>query len=115
MDGDDGDPLGGRPAEPETAIVTMVFDTTDPDALLGALSKYVVLTRGEPGCRNVDLCGSSTRPNRLVVVQKWVSEAVARAHFDSPLTVEMATACDGILAAPPDIDILVGLSAHDWA
>jgi hypothetical protein len=29
--------------------------------------------------------------------------------------VEMAKACVGLLAAPPDIDLLEGLSAHDLA
>lgn len=113
---DDGERPVTEPAgEPETALVTMVFDAAEPDALVAALSKYVVLTRGEQGCRNVDLCSSFTTPSRFVVVEKWTSEAAARAHFDSPVMVEMAAACDGILTAPPDIDLLEGLSAHDLA
>ena len=42
----------------ELAVVTMRFDAADPASLLAVLSKYVVLTRMESGCRNVDLCVS---------------------------------------------------------
>ena len=77
-------------ADLELTIVTMRFDAADPAALLAILSKYVVLTRMQPGCRNVDLCGSVTAPGRYLVIQKWDSPAAQRAHFDSPEMVEMA-------------------------
>lgn len=99
--------------EAETTIVTMTFDATDADALLGVLSKYVVLTRGQDGCRNVDLCLSVTRPERFVIIQKWEHPDDQQRHFDSPEMVEMAEACVGILSEPPEIDLLEGLSAHD--
>ena len=102
-------------AEPETAIVTMTFDAGDAEALLAALSKYVVLARGLEGCRNIDLCASFTKPARFVVIQKWGSAPQAQSHFDSELMVEMAEACRGILTGPPQIDLLEGLSAHDLA
>jgi len=97
----------------ELAIVTMRFDAADADALLTVLSKYVVLTRNEPGCRNIDLCASVTHPGRYLLVQKWSSAEAQRAHFDSPVMVEMATNCTGLLSAPPDIDLWDGASAHD--
>jgi len=101
--------------EVETTLVTMVFDATDADALLGVLARYVVLTRQQRGCRNVDLCASVTHPDRYVVVQKWAHPDDQRRHFDSPEMVEMARACAGLLAAPPQIDLLEGISAHDLA
>ena len=91
----------------------MRFDAADPAALLGVLSKYVVLTRAQPGCRNVDLCSSYTQPGRFLVIQKWESPDAQREHFDSAAMVEMAMACDGLLTAPPDIDLWDGPSAHD--
>lgn len=97
----------------ETTIVTMVFDTTDEERLLPILAKYVVLTRGHPGCRNVDLTRSFTKAGRYVVIQKWDSPDAQAAHFDSADMVEMAQACNGILASPPAIDLLEGVSAHD--
>ncbi|MEN9646093.1 MAG: hypothetical protein RL238_2762 [Actinomycetota bacterium] len=97
----------------ELAVVTMRFDASDPAALLAVLSKYVVLTRMEPGCRNVDLCASYTHLGRYLVIQKWDSTDVQRAHFDSSIMVEMAQSCAGLLAAPPDIDLWDGPSAHD--
>jgi quinol monooxygenase YgiN len=99
----------------ELTIVTLGFDASEPDALLAVLAKYVVLARMEPGCRNVDLSTSVTRPGRFLVVQKWESPAAQRAHFDSALMVEMAESCRGLLASPPEIDLWDGLSAHDLA
>ena len=99
----------------EVTLVTLVFDASDPDRLLGVLSKYVVLSRMQPGCRNIDLCASVTNSARYVVIEKWESREAQRTHFDSPEMVEMAEACAGLLTKPPDIDLLEGLSAHDLA
>jgi len=101
------------PDEIDLAIVTMRFDATDGGTLLAILSKYVVLSRMQPGCRNIDLCASVTRPGRFLLIQKWDSPAAQRAHFDSDLMIEMARSCEGILASPPDIDMWDGPSAHD--
>jgi quinol monooxygenase YgiN len=97
----------------DLVIVTMQFDAADAGTLLGVLSKYVVLTRMQPGCRNVDLCSSVSRPGRYLIVHKWDSVAAQRAHFDSEVMVEMARSCSGLLTAAPDIDLWDGPSAHD--
>jgi quinol monooxygenase YgiN len=97
----------------DLAIVTMRFDSSDPGSLLAVLSKYVVLARMEPGCRNIDLCSSYTRPGRYLLIQKWDSPEAQRLHFDSPTMVEMAESCAGLLTGPPDIDLWDGPSAHD--
>jgi quinol monooxygenase YgiN len=110
---------GEGPSRPddhlELTIVTMRFDAVDPPSLLAVLSKYIVLTRMVDGCRNVDLCSSVTRHGRHLVIQKWDSPDHQRRHFDSPIMVEMATACTGILAGPPEIDMWDATSAHDLA
>ena len=111
-----GPPAGAPPADAgpvELAVVTMRFEAADPAALLGVLAKYVVLTRMEPGCRNVDLCASVTVPGRYLLIEKWDSYAAQRRHFDSPSMVEMAEGCAGLLSGPPDIDLWDGPSAHD--
>ena len=97
----------------EITLVTLRFQASDPEKLLGVLSKYVVLSRQQPGCRNIDLTASVTTAGRFVVIQKWESPEAQRAHFDSAEMVEMAEACVGLLAEPPEIDLLEGLSAHD--
>lgn len=97
----------------EITLVTMRFQATDPEKLLGVLSKYVVLSRQQPGSRNIDLTASVTNPGRFVVIQKWDSPESQQAHFNSSEMVEMAQACAGILTEPPEIDLLEGLSAHD--
>lgn len=105
------------PDEVELTIVTMAFDAAPAgvDRLLGVLSKYVVLSRQHPGCRNIDLCASVTTPNRFLIVQKWDSTEAQRAHFDSTDMVEMAASCRGLLVRAPAIDLLEGISAHDLA
>lgn len=99
----------------ELTLVTMAFEANDADKLTSVLAKYVVLSRQQQGCRNIDLCRSVTDPSRFFIVQKWESPEAQRRHFDSPEMVEMAESCRGILSAPPVIDLLEGLSAHDLA
>jgi quinol monooxygenase YgiN len=101
------------PEDVELTIVTLIFDAADPDRLQSVLAKYVVLSRGEEGCRNIDLAASATKPGRFVIVEKWDTPDAQRTHFDSAQMVEMARACDGLLANPPQIDLLEPISAHD--
>jgi quinol monooxygenase YgiN len=107
--------MAGQPTsdDVELAIVTMRFDAADADSLMAVLSKYVVLTRMQPGCRNIDLCASVTQPGRYLIIHKWGSVDAQRAHFDSEVMVEMAASCSGLLTRAPDIDLWDGASAHD--
>lgn len=97
----------------DLTIVTMTFDAVDPDRLQSVLARYVVVSRGHPGCRNIDLAMSSTRAARFVIVEKWGRPVDQQTHFDSADMVTMAEGCTGLLAAPPDIDLLDPISAHD--
>jgi quinol monooxygenase YgiN len=99
--------------EVDLTMVTMSFDALDPGGLQAVLARYVVLSRGEPGCRNIDLAMSSTRPNRFVIVQKWERPEDQQAHFDSAVMVTMAEGCKGLLAGAPEIDLLDAISVHD--
>ena len=101
--------------EIDLTVVTMQFDAIDSDGLMAVLSKYVVLARMQPGCRNIDLCASVSTDGRFLVTQKWDSPAAQRAHFDSALMIEMAQSCAGLLTAAPAIDLWDGVSAHDLA
>jgi quinol monooxygenase YgiN len=97
----------------DLTIVTMLLEASDRAQLEAVLARYVVASRSHPGCRNIDLCASATHPGRYLVIEKWDSPEAQRAHFDSGDMVEMARACQGILAGPPDIDLLAAVSAHD--
>ncbi len=112
---DDTDDLEIDDLEIDVVVVTLRFDAADEPRLLAVLAKYVVLTRMEPGCRNVDLVSSVTVPGRHLVVQKWDGFAEQQAHFDSELMVEMAQACGELLTGPPDVDLWSSTSAHDLA
>jgi quinol monooxygenase YgiN len=97
----------------DLTIVSLVFDAAEPERLAAVLAKYVVVARGEPGCRNIDLTASISRPGRFVIVEKWESPEAQRAHFDAPSMVEMAESCRHLLTRPPEIDLLDPISAHD--
>lgn len=99
--------------EVDLTMVTMQFDAIDPAGLQAVLARYVVLSRGHEGCRNIDLALSTTHPDRFVVVQKWDSPQHQRDHFDSADMVAMALGCEGLLKSPPQIDLLDPISAHD--
>ena len=99
----------------EMAVLTAAFTArADHESELAAvLSRYVVLTRGEASCRNVDLLISATESGRFLVIEKWDSADAARAHLDTPLMVDMAAAAVPLLAEKPKIDLLDTISAHD--
>ena len=105
--------VDARSEEVDLTMVTMTFDAIDPDRLQSVLARYVVVSRGHRGCRNIDLAMSSTKPNRFVIVQKWERAEDQRAHFDSPDMVTMAEGCRGLLGSAPSIDLLDPISAHD--
>ena len=105
----------GFPQEIELVVVTMSFDAADMASLIAVLSKYVVLTRMEPGCRNIDMVMSDTHVNRILVIEKWESPDAQNTHFNGTTMVGMATSCDGLLVNKPDIDRWQSMSAHDLA
>jgi quinol monooxygenase YgiN len=101
----------------EVAVLTGAF-TARPDRegeLAAVLARYVVMARGEPGCRNVDLLISATESGHFFVIEKWDSPEIARSHLDTELMRAMAEAAIPLLAGPPKIDLLDTISAHDLA
>jgi quinol monooxygenase YgiN len=111
-------PTNPTTSEVELTLVTLRFKASTSSSALslaGLLANYVVMTRGAPGCRNIDFCVSVSDPNVFVILQKWDSPDAQDAHFDSPMMVSMATGCMGLLAEAPQIELLEGISAHDLA
>jgi len=110
------DDTGGDPTtDLEPVMVIMSFRTEQPADLVDILANYVVLSRGRPGCRNIDLTASMTEPGRFVIVEKWDSAEHQRTHFDAEEMVSMARAAVPLLSAEPDIDLFEGVSMHDLA
>ena len=118
-DGPGGENSGGNggEADVEIAVLTARFDALPgaEEELLGTLSRYVVMTRHEPMCRNVDLVASVTRAGRFVVIEKWDSAAAVQSHLDSTLMAEMARSAIASVASKPEIDLYDSISAHDLA
>ena len=102
-------------ADIEIAVLTAAF-TARPERegdLAAVLARYVVLTRGEATCRNVDLLTSATQSGRFLVIEKWDSVEAARAHLDTSLMVDMAAVAVPLLAEKPTIDLFDTISAQD--
>jgi quinol monooxygenase YgiN len=99
----------------ELAVVAGVFDARPGrEAELSAvLARYVVVSRGHPGCRNIDLVTSLTTPGRFLVYEKWESPAHQRSHLGSPAMTELAGSATPLLAGPPDLGLYEAISAHD--
>lgn len=102
-------------ADIDLTVVTGVFDAAQgrESELAGVLARYVVVTRGEPGCRNVDLVASLLQPGRFLVYEKWDSPEAQAAHMAGPSTTEMAGAASTLLSGPPDLGLFAAVSAHD--
>jgi quinol monooxygenase YgiN len=102
-------------AEPEIALLTAQFDAKEgqESALAAVLARYVVLTRREPNCRNVDLVTSTIHPGRFLVVEKWEGDDEARAHLDTELMAGMAHDAVPLLEQQPMLDLYETISAHD--
>lgn len=101
----------------ELTIVSGAFQALDgrEAELATALARYVVLSRRESGCRNIDLVLSSTRPGRFVLWEKWDSDEAQRMHMASEATLGMAETTKPLVACPPELDIYEAVSAHDLA
>ncbi len=105
------------PDDVDLAVLTASFDAHEgaEEQLAAVLARYVVLTRTEDGCRNVDLVVSTTQRGRFLVIEKWSTPAAARAHLDGAAMTDMARAAIPLLAARPAIDLHDTISAHDLA
>jgi len=102
-------------ADVELAVLTVAFAARPDrvDDLAAVLARYVVLTRGEAGCRNVDLLASATESGKLLVIEKWESADAARAHLDTDLMTTMAREAVPLLAGKPAVDLFDAISAQD--
>ncbi len=99
----------------DIAVLTAAFDAKPgaEETLAGTLARYVVMTRHEPACRNVDLVVSLTHAGRFVVIEKWDSADDVQTHLDSSLMAEMAREALPSLAGKPVLDLYDTISAHD--
>lgn len=101
--------------EVEITVVAGLFQARSgkESELAAVLARYVVLTRAEPGCRNVDLVASASTTGRFLTVEKWDDPAAQRAHLDADPMVTMAKDATALLVTAPDLDIYEVISAHD--
>ena len=92
-----------------------VFDAAEGREadLAGVLARYVVVSRGEDGCRNIDLVASLLAPGRFLVYEKWDSPEAQAQHMAGPVMAELAEGVSPLLRGSPDLGLFMALSAHD--
>ena len=97
------------------AVVVGTFDARPGQGreVGGLLARYAVMSRGEPGCRNIDLVASLTTPDRFVVYEKWESLPAQAEHLSSPSFRELGETVAPLLARPADFGLYEAISAHD--
>jgi quinol monooxygenase YgiN len=97
------------------AVVVGTFDARPGQAaeVGGLLARYAVMSRREPGCRNIDLVASLTTPGRFLVYEKWESLPAQAEHLSSPAFRELAETVAPLLASPADFGLYETISAHD--
>jgi quinol monooxygenase YgiN len=81
--------------------------------LAGVLARYVVVSRTEEGCRNIDLVASLIVPGRFLVYEKWETPEAQAAHMAGATMAEMAQAASELVSGSPDLGLFVAVSAHD--
>ncbi len=99
----------------ELTVMVGVFDAAagrEAD-LAGVLARYVVVSRAEDGCRNVDLVASLLAPGRFLVYEKWESPEAQAGHMAGPVMAEMAEGVSPLLRGAPDLGLFMAVSAHD--
>ena len=97
---------GSSSPDVELSVVVGLFAAA-PGAesqLAAVLARYVVMSRGHDGARNLDLLASATTPGIFLVYEKWESAEAQRAHLDSEDAVAMAEAATPQLRAPPQLE-----------
>lgn len=99
----------------DLAVVAGTFlAKTDKGPELGyALARYVVLSRMEDGCRNIDLVSSVTVPGFFMVWEKWESHEHRKHHFEGAAARALAESVVDLVAEPPQFDVFDAVSAHD--
>src|SRR3546814_4020946 len=80
-----GGGMGSSDGEVDLTMELMRFDASDPARLKSVLARYVVLSRGHPGCSHIDLALSAPTATPFVVVQKWETPEAQRRPFDSEI------------------------------
>jgi quinol monooxygenase YgiN len=99
----------------ELTVMVGVFDAADGREadLAGVLAHYVVVSRAEDGCRNIDLITSLLTPGRFLVYEKWESPEAQAGHMAGPVMAEMAQGMSTLLREAPDLGLYLAVSAHD--
>lgn len=68
---------------------------------IAALTPTIEQTHDEPGCLSYALHRDAATPNRLVLVERWVSQADLDAHLGQPYVAQLGEVAAELLEEPP--------------
>ena len=99
----------------ELTVMMGVFDAAAgrEEDLAAVLARYVVVSRTEEGCRNIDLVASMLTPGRFVVYEKWESPDAQATHMTGETMAQLVEGVSVLLSGPPDLGLFLAVSAHD--
>jgi quinol monooxygenase YgiN len=81
------------------------------DAVVAAMQVAIPRVHDEEGCEMYAI--TEAADGRLVMIEKWSSQALLDAHGTSPAVHQLLADLDGHLVAPAEVTVLVPLPMGD--
>ena len=99
--------LGGG-EEPFVIAATLVAAPGRGNEVVAAIaqSKTIALSRAEDGCMAYQIGRDTDAPDRFVVHECWRDLAALERHLATPHFAAVGKSLEGLLAEPPEIQIL---------
>jgi quinol monooxygenase YgiN len=110
--------IRGKLADPSrsfTIIADMEAHAGRGDEIVAriAASQVIRLTRAEPGCLSYDLLRDADFPDRFVAYECWSDLAALQNHLATPHFAAVGESLAGLLAAAPEIRVLISTEGRD--
>ena len=87
-------------------VVVAVIIKAQPgrvEEVVTGFAPIIEQTHGEEGCLNYALHRDLNDPDKLVLIERWRSQADLDEHFTKPYMAQMGEMAAGLLAEPPTI------------
>ncbi len=95
------------PGKPFTMVVGLRTKEGAGEKVETAFAPAIKATRGEKGCLAYDLNRDTKAPEQYLVYERWQSLAALEAHLKSPHIATLLAALGDLLAAPPEVRVLL--------
>lgn len=95
------------PSKPFTVLVTIAVKEGTAEKALAAFKKALPDSVKDKGCLDYSVYRDVEAPNRFLVHERWEDFKCLRAHIDSSHIVRLLDEMRDLMAARPDIRVLV--------